>query len=49
MMAFFLTIPINKIMPMTAMRLMSMRANHKASNAPSVADGKVDKIVIGCT
>ncbi len=47
MMAFFLTMPINKMMPITAIKPKSVSETHKAINAPMAADGKVDKMVMG--
>src|SRR5213593_4474062 len=47
MMAFFMTIPINRIMPISAMTESSRRTSRSASNAPSPAEGKVERIVIG--
>ena len=45
--AFFLTIPMSNKMPMSAMTLKSVRNNSSASNAPMLADGNVDRIVMG--
>jgi hypothetical protein len=47
MMAFFLTMPINRIMPMMATMVRSSPAMISASSAPMPADGSVDKIVSG--
>ena len=45
--AFFLTIPIKRMMPMSAMTLRSVRKSISARTAPTPADGRVDKMVIG--
>ena len=47
MMAFFLTMPISSTMPMSAMTENSVRQMISARNAPTPADGSVDRIVIG--
>ncbi len=47
MIAFFLTMPISKITPIKAIRLNSVSNANKASNAPTPADGSVDRIVSG--
>ena len=47
MMAFFLTMPISNTMPITAIIPRSMPASIKANSAPTPADGKVDKMVMG--
>ena len=47
MMAFFLTMPISKMMPISAMMLNSLCVTISASSAPTPADGSVDRIVIG--
>ena len=47
MMAFFMTMPINRMMPISAMTDRSRRTRRSASNAPSPAEGKVERIVIG--
>ena len=47
MMAFFFTMPISKMMPMSAMTLNSVRQRIKASSAPTPAEGRVERIVIG--
>ncbi len=49
MMAFFFTMPINSTIPMADMMSNSILHNSSARNAPRPAEGKVDKIVIGCT
>ena len=47
MIAFFLTMPISRMMPMTAIRLRSVPTTMSASSAPTPADGSVERIVIG--
>ncbi len=47
MMAFFLTIPISRMIPIMAMMLRSVFHSIKASSAPTPADGSVERIVIG--
>ena len=47
MIAFFLTMPINRMMPMIAIRLRSRPITSSASSAPTPADGSVERIVIG--
>ena len=47
MMAFFLTMPINRMMPIRAMTLKSLRKMISASSAPTPAEGSVERIVIG--
>ena len=47
MMAFFLTIPISRIIPMNAMTVNSMWNASKASSAPTPAEGNVERIVTG--
>ena len=47
MMAFFLTMPISRMMPIMAMMLRSVPVSISASSAPTPADGSVDRIVIG--
>ena len=49
MIAFFLTMPINKTRPMMAITVSSMSNSISASNAPMPAENSVDRIVIGCT
>ena len=49
MIAFFLTIPISRMTPISAMMLNSVLVAISASTAPTPAEGKVDKIVIGWT
>ncbi|MNC89609.1 hypothetical protein D3C83_55720 [compost metagenome] len=47
MIAFFLTMPISRMMPMTAMMPRSVRAMSSASSAPTPAEGNVESMVIG--
>ena len=47
MIAFFFTMPMSRKMPISAISDKSMRKNIKASNAPTPAEGRVDRIVIG--
>ena len=49
MMAFFLTMPISRMTPISAIRLNSVLNSSSASTAPTPADGSVDRMVIGCT
>ncbi len=49
MIAFFLTMPISRITPISAMMLNSVLNSSSASSAPTPADGSVDRIVSGCT
>ena len=46
-MAFFLTMPISRMMPITATMPSSCPASIKASKAPTPAEGKVERMVIG--
>ena len=46
-MAFFFTMPISRMTPISEMMLNSMCSIHSASNAPTPADGNVEMIVIG--
>ncbi len=46
-MAFFLTMPMSRMMPIKAMMVRSSPNSMRASSAPMPADGKVDRIVIG--
>ena len=41
--------PINKITPIMAMMENSVSNSIKANKAPTPAEGKVDKMVIGCS
>ena len=45
MMAFFFTMPIKRMMPIKAIMLNSVLNSSNASNAPTPADGNVDRIV----
>ncbi len=47
MMAFFSTMPISRMMPMSAMTLKSVRQSIRARSAPTPAEGRVERIVIG--
>ncbi len=47
MMAFFLTMPIKRTIPMSAITLNSEPHTMSASSAPTPAEGNVDRIVIG--
>ena len=47
MIAFFFTMPMSRMMPMTAIRLRSVPVKSSASSAPTPADGSVERIVIG--
>ncbi len=47
--AFFLTMPISRNTPISAMIENSMRNISSASTAPTPADGSVDSTVIGWT
>jgi len=49
MMAFFLTMPISSTMPMMAMNVELAADTSSASSAPTLAEGKVDRMVIGWT
>ena len=49
MMPFFFTMPIKRIRPMRLMSVKSMWNRYIINSAPSPADGKVERIVIGCT
>ena len=46
-MAFFFTMPISRMMPISAMMVRSSPASMRASSAPMPADGSVERIVIG--
>ena len=48
-MAFFLTMPISRNTPISAMIENSMRNSSSASTAPTPAEGSVVSTVIGCT
>ncbi len=45
--AFFLTMPISRMMPISAMIVRSSPAMISASSAPMPAEGSVERIVIG--
>ena len=47
MMAFFLTMPISRMMPISAMTLRSVLVSISASSAPTPAEGSVERIVMG--
>ncbi len=47
MIAFFLTMPISRITPISAMIENSVCETMSASTAPTPADGNVEMIVIG--
>ena len=47
MIAFFLTMPISRMMPISAITDRSWPNSISASSAPTPADGSVDRIVIG--
>jgi hypothetical protein len=49
MIAFFLTMPISRMMPMMLMTPRSLPVIISASSAPTPADGSVERIVSGCT
>ena len=49
MIAFFLTIPISRMTPIRAIRLNSVPNSSSAITAPTPAEGRVERIVIGCT
>ncbi|MNI73357.1 hypothetical protein D3C73_1293590 [compost metagenome] len=48
-MAFFITMPTSRNRPSSAISVNSMLAMRKASNAPTPADGRVDRMVSGCS
>jgi hypothetical protein len=47
MMPFFLTIPINRMIRIMPITERSKPAAHNASNAPTPADGNVERMVKG--
>ncbi len=49
MIAFFFTMPMSKMIPISAMTLKSVPVINNARSAPTPAEGSVDKMVIGCT
>ena len=48
MMAFFFTMPISRMMPISAITDSSMPASRSEISAPNPADGSVEMIVSGC-
>ena len=48
MIAFFFTMPISRMMPMIEITLRSTLNSINASIAPTLAEGSVEIIVIGC-
>ena len=49
MIAFFFTMPINSMMPMMPITPRSLPVIISANNAPTPAEGSVERIVNGCT
>ncbi len=49
MIAFFLTMPMSRMMPMMPITPRSLPVSISASSAPTPAEGSVDKMVSGCT
>ncbi len=49
MIAFFCTMPISMITPISAMTENSVRNSISATSAPTPADGSVDRMVSGWT
>jgi len=47
MMAFFCTMPISRMMPISAITLKSTRVINRASSAPTPAEGSVEMMVMG--
>ncbi|MOA37683.1 hypothetical protein D3C78_1593010 [compost metagenome] len=47
MIAFFLTMPISRMMPITAIIPRSLPDSSSASSAPTPAEGRVERMVIG--
>ena len=47
MMAFFFTMPMSRMMPMSAISEKSMWQMSSASSAPTPAEGRVERMVIG--
>ncbi|KAG0752029.1 hypothetical protein G6F22_022004 [Rhizopus arrhizus] len=47
MMPFFFTMPISRMIPMMPIMSSSVPLINNASKAPTPADGKVDRIVMG--
>ena len=48
-MAFFFTMPINNMIPISAIRLNGALNSSSANSAPTPAEGRVERIVSGCT
>jgi len=48
-MAFFFTMPINSMIPIRAIRLNGALNSSSANSAPTPAEGRVERIVSGCT
>ena len=49
MMAFFFTMPMSRMTPITAISENSVFSRISASTAPTPAEGSVERMVIGCT
>ena len=49
MIAFFFTMPMSRITPISAITLNSVPKAMSASSAPTPADGRVDRMVNGWT
>jgi len=49
MIAFFFTMPIKSRIPIKPMMLSSILKSSSTSSAPTPAEGKLDKMVIGWT
>ena len=47
MIAFFFTMPMSRMIPMSAMTLNSVLKSSSARKAPTPADGSVERIVMG--
>ena len=47
MMAFFCTMPMSRMMPMSAITLNSTRVMSRASSAPTPAEGSEEMMVMG--
>ncbi len=47
MMAFFLTMPMSKMMPMNAITESGVPKMRSAKIAPMIAEGSVERMVIG--
>ncbi len=47
MIAFFCTMPMSRTMPIKEIRDRSLPVSIKASKAPTPAEGKLDRIVMG--